>query len=307
MTVRLPFLLILAIACSPESFIPDEALEDNTVEGMGQKKILSLENTFDIPGLGMHQSMAFHEGMAVFVTPVGDVLTGDIYNLETKAKEASLYLPHDGYPVPHANVSCFGRSFCSEDSLFPALYVSAWNGGRQVFVYDIFKTKGEFGTRLIQVIDPGHLDSGFAGLGQMDWVVDTDHDRLFSIAYGLDNSPYIYDGNCTNICQFKLPAPGSGNVVYLEDTDIVDHFVLPVMNVFQDKCYSDGHIYVVAGIPDRDNLYPPRLYDIDIQGQSLEEKKLSIIGEPEGFCSYQGIRWLNMNSSTKIYNIADLI
>lgn len=303
----LSFLLFMASACSSGALIPDEAVESvNSVESMAFNDILD-HDTFDIPGLQTHQSMAFFGGRALFITPVGSSLTCDIYDLETQVKDTTIILSHEGYAVPHANVSCLGRFFCSAQSLFPVLFVSAWDGGRQVFVYDIYWEDAQYGSRLVQVIDPVRLNPGYAGRGQMDWVVDTDHDMLFSIAYGLADSPYIYEDNNTHICQFKLPAIGAETVIYLEDTDIIDHFVLPVMTVFQDKCYCDGHIYVVAGISGRENLYPPRLFDIDIKSRSLEEKRLSITGEPEGFCFYQGVWWLNMYSSPTIYNIGNLL
>ena len=261
--------------------------------------------SFDIPGLTMHQSMAFYGGNAVFITPIETDLLCDIYDIETKRKKAQIILPHQGYQVPHANTSCFGSRVCSDSSVFPALYVSAWNGGRHLFIYEISLSGTTYEARLAQVIDPSHINGDYAGRGQLDWVIDEEHDMLYSLGYGL-NSSRIYDGNSVFVCQYKLPTRQS-EIVFLEDEDIVEHFVLPMMTVSQDKCYYNGHIFVVAGLPDGSNQYPPRLFDIDLNKQSLNEQFIPVEGEPEGFCIYNDIKWLNIYGSKTIINLDSLM
>lgn len=286
-------LFLFVIACSGKSIIIEPDLFVSSI----------INDSFAIPDLTTHQSMAFCKGKAVFVTPVGDDLVCDIYDILTKDKESSINLSHGDYSVPHANVSCFGKDYFTNNSFFPTLYVSAWNEGRQAFVYDIFLGDAGYESRLVQIIDPAHLNKDYIGNGQMDWVIDVDHNMLYSIAYSLTNSPCIYENNQTNICQFELPTIDGRLIVYLEDKDIVNHFVLPVMTVFQDKCYYNHHIYVVAGIPSENKLYPPRLFDIDIDKFSLTEHLLPFDGEPEGLCYYNEGLWLNMCSSTIIHRL----
>ena len=266
---------------------------------------ISALNFLVFPGLSVHQSMVFFEGKSFFLMSEGESLTCDIYDLSTKNKDVSISLPYDGYSIPHANVSCFGDRLFSKDSICPLLYVSAWNNKHQAFVYDISFEKGSYKSGLKQVIDPSLVSSEIIGKGNMDWVVDGENGRLFSIAYGL-NSTTISEGNSTHITQFNLPSIENSYVV-LHDSDVVDHFLLPVMNVFQDKFYLNDCIFVVAGIANGQMTFPPKLYKIDLTNKTLSELYIPLSGEPEGLCYYRGVKWLNMYGSSKVYNLDKLL
>lgn len=258
------------------------------------------------PGLQMHQSMAFHDDKAVFVTPVGNNLVCDIYQISTHEFEAQVLLPFTGYSIPHANVSCFGRDRFTSQSIFPVLYVSSWNNQRQAFVYDITDRNGVIDSSLIQVIDPNSVSEDIVGGGYLDWVVDSEGGYLYAIAYHLKGTSRVSEGNYTHVTKFTLP-PLTQQLVKLNDEDVLDNFSLPVMTVFQDKDYAGGHIYVVAGIPDESGQHPPRLYDINLESKNLKEYIIPITGEPEGFCIYAGQKWLNMGGSSKIHNLDKLL
>lgn len=257
-------------------------------------------------GLQMHQSMAFYGNKAAFVTPVGNNLVCDIYQISTQEFEARVFLPFNGYSIPHANVSCFGKDLFSGYSILPLLYVSSWNNQRQAFVYDITTNNGVNDSSLIQVIDPNCVSEDIVGGGYLDWVVDSEGGYLYSIAYHLKGTSSVSEGNYTHVTKFLLP-PVTQQLVKLSDDDVLDNFALPVMTVFQDKGYADGHIYVVAGIPDESGQYPPRLYDINLDNKSLQEYTIPLYGEPEGFCIYEGSKWLNMYGSSIVYNLDNLM
>ena len=261
---------------------------------------------FNLPGLVMHQSMAFAEGKALFVTPIEGKLVCHIYNLYNKNQVAELFLPFDSYSVPHANASCLGNSFHSEDAISHFLYVSSWDSGRQAFVYSITEKDEVYQASLIQVIDPSGVSESIIGGGYLDWVVDDNSGYLYSISYHIKGSSTIAEGNYTHVTKFILPDYAHG-IVNLVDTDVVDYFSIPVMTVFQDKCFHDGHIFVVAGMPDKAGLYPPRFYDIDTKEKTLKEYLIPLSGEPEGFCYYQGSLWINMYGSETVYNLDKLL
>lgn len=285
---------------------------------LGCQQTLSIDNSISVldedfldedllfPSLKTHQSMAFYGDYAVFVTPEGRTLKCDLFSIKSGSQVASITLPYAEYKIPHANVACFGRFFYANNSILPVLYVSSWNQGRQAFVYDISKAGDDYSASLVQIIDPRNLNGDIVGEGYMDWVVDAEGDCLYSISYHLKGTSTQADGNYTHVTKYKLPG-FMDKVIYLEDTEILDSFQVPVMTVFQDKAYYNNHIYIVAGMPSEKEMYPPRLFDIDLDNKTLVECLLPVIGEPEGFCVYSGIKWLNMFGSTTVYNLDNLL
>lgn len=276
--------------------------------GCGKADYNGNENNgaIDFYGLQVHQSMVLYDRKAFFVTPIDDKLICDIYYIPTRSRLAEISMPYAGYPLPHANVSCIGNVFYSSQSVLPLLYVSSWNNQRQAFVYDIFSFNGKFGSNLIQIIDPSCVSKDIIGGGYLDWVVDPDGGYLYSLAYHLANTSNVSEGNFTHVTKFVLPSL-SQKIVVLQDNDVLEHFTLPVMLFFQDKCYEDGHIYVAAGMPDELGQFPPCVYDIDLQNRYLKEHAIPLMGEPEGLCIYDGTKWLNMCGSSLLYNIDRLV
>ena len=295
---------LLIVGCQIDnSFVC--SIEANEDEVATDYMILN-EPTLFFPELKGNQSMVFNNGKALFLMSLDGRLTCDIFDLITKQKEATLCLPLEDYQLPHANVSCLGHDFAKEESVFPLLYVSAWNNKRQAFVYDITFSDDDYESTLIQIIDPSSVSKDLIGYGYLDWVVDGENHIIYSIAYGLDGSSKISDGNCTIVCQFQLPSLEK-QIVSLTDLDVIDSFVLPVIPVSQDKYYYDNHVFVVAGIPDEQKRFPTKLYDIQLSSKTMKEYLLPIDGEPEGFCYYQGAQWLNMYGSSIVYNLNTLI
>lgn len=274
--------------------------------GCDKRDGISNLRTFVLPDLVMHQSMAFNEEIGFFVTPIGEELICDIFNLSTCEQITRISLDYSDYQIPHANTSCFGKSHYSDVSIAPPLYISSWNNQRQAFVYDIINQQGRYGSSLIQVIDPRGVSEDIIGGGFLDWVVDVDGGYLYSIAYHLKGTFEIVENNYTHITKFKLPALNR-ITVQLTDADVEDYFTVPVMTVFQDKDFLREHIYVIAGMPDAYGFYPPRFFDINIEKKELKEYRIPLDGEPEGFCIYKGQKWMNMYDSQIIYNLNDLI
>lgn len=291
---------LICAGCQKEGFgiIVNSSLEE--------EELFFDSNCLTFPGLGIHQSMDIYKDDVFFVAASNNNLVCDIYNLHTSHLVRQVSLPFGEYSLPHANVSCFGKLFYSENSIAPVLYISSWNNGRQAFVFDFPNAGDKSQASLVQVIDPGRVSEEIIGGGYLDWVIDGDGGYLYSIAYHIKGSSQISEGNFTHIAKFQLPDL-SKRIVDFTDADVIDSFTVPVMTIFQDKCFHDNYIYVVSGHSGLGKEFPPRLYAINTLSKEMNEALIPLVGEPEGFCWYQGRKWLNMYNSAIVYNLDLLI
>lgn len=287
------FLAFLLLSCQDKNL---DVTQDTILE----------HDYYSFPGSGSIQSMDFYGDKVLFVSNLNGDLVCDIYNLCSGNRTSRVILPCGDYVIPHANVTCLGRLSYSQNSFFPVLYVSSWNNGRQAFVYDIIYSDNAYTGSLVQVIDPSMLNDEIIGKGFLDWVVDKEGGYLYSLAYHLKGTSRKSEGNYTHVTKYRLP-PLTEKYVLLEDKDIIDFFSVPVMTVSQDKCFNDGHIYVVAGKPNENDLYPNRFFDIDTKTKQMKEYDILISGEPEGLSILNNQLWININSSDKIFYLNKLI
>lgn len=288
------FIIILISSC--------QGIElDIVIDDCDGQYIIANEKIVDLPELEPRQSMAFYGGKGLFLIPSSNALLCDIYDLTNKKKEESLSLSVGNYPVPHANVACFGNQLLTDNSVFPLLYVSAWNEGREAFVFDISRFADSYVGKLIQVIDSSEINRNIIGDGCLDWVVDDEGGFLYTIAYHINPSTLI-EGNYSHIAKFILPSLEKEKVI-LQDMDVIEYFIVPVMNVSQDKFFHDNHIYVAAGYPYEGYSFEPKYYDINVFTRELHEYKIPLGGEPQGFCYYEGKKWINMYGAKRIINL----
>lgn len=310
MLTKIPYSLLLLFAFSIPLFIScsetilennrDVVLVDADVCNEDESELNYPFLVFD--SLGVNQSMVFYEGKALFINQIGNKLKAHIYWIDGNTSPDSVELRvDDGFMPPHANVSCLGGEKVSASSIFPALYVSSWDYGRQAFVYDIFKEE-TIKSSLIQIIDPSNVDTSIIGAGHLDWVVDDQSGYLYSVAYHINGSTRIIENNYTHITRFLLP-PLEDYIINLSDDDIIDYFTVPIISVSQDKYYRNGHIYVAAGVSLDDKYYPPLLFDINTQSKTMSTTLIPLNGEPEGFCYYGGHKWLNLYGSHIVFNL----
>jgi len=197
------------------------------------------------------QSMAIYGNYIIFVTNVHDKLNGLLFDINTTEKIADLTFDYGMLKNPHGNTLCFGNEFADTTDDMPLLYLSQWNfdGERGVLVYRIKKTDDLYSAEFKQSILPDFSNMDFSkfGNGSTDWIVDTDNNMLYSIAYKLKGSSRIVKDNATMICKFYLPKLSDGEKVLLDSSNILDNYQLSIINVVQDKCYYDGHIYILSG------------------------------------------------------------
>ena len=92
-------------------------------------------------------------------------------------------LESKNYSIPHGNVTCFGKKL-NENSKYPLLYVSQWNGEGGCLVYEL--TEHE-----LRGFNAEHKQSIFSfdmpvekyGSSLGDWVVDVDNSYIYSVKY----------------------------------------------------------------------------------------------------------------------------
>ena len=261
------------------------------------------------PRLQSHQSMAIYEKYIIFMHSDKE-LYGSLYDITTKEYICNLEFPIGGYKLPHANVACFGPCFLSADSQIPLLYVSQWNyeGERGVLVYDIsMKNDGQFDVKLIQTIIP-NISPKILGAGCVDWIVDTDSNYLYALAYKLAGASTIEEGNAELIVKFKLPSISDGSKIILTDSDVIDHYSCETFNYSQDKCYHDGHIYIAAGGSQERYSHMNKLIDLDLNKKEVTSVVSLLpfgLREPEGLAMYNGdiVMTYFGNKSNEMYRI----
>lgn len=213
----------------------------------------------------------FQQGMAIF----GDFVvygsssegTGGtravIRKMSDNSKVKDILLPHGSYGDIHCNVLCFGKTQDANSPL-PHLYASQWDSAHACFVYTF---NSEYTPSLVQVIvpnikyppveqtepteptdeNPTGIPADVIGKGNIDWIVDTDNNRLISIGYtdASANSRFTA-ANGMMVCIFELPALTDSTVTLTKD-DVIDSFKIDEFYVRQDCCYCNGNIFMLCG------------------------------------------------------------
>lgn len=184
-------------------------------------------------------------------------------------------------------------------NLFPLLYVSSFDGGDYINVYDIGHTEQRgYYADLVQVIDLTSVNNSIIGKS-VDAVVDVDNNTLITHGYLID--VYETTGNKSCFATINLPLLSDGSVVVITDNDIQDNFQTDVLNFTQDKCYYDGKIYINRG----DLRYQEwlRLSVVDLTTkQIITQIDLSRWGgEPEGIDVYKNDKLLTTYGYSTIY------
>lgn len=234
------FFLLFEVGCSP--------IEGN-YDRSSDKSVSEITQFCSLPSMKPNQSMAIIDDYALFICHYHGLM-GELYDIKKQEYVASISLPYVPWRMPHANTSCFGRTYLNGSSVLPLLYVSAYDeeSDRGCFVYDFSLQDGGIKASLVQKIVPD-IHNGKIGNGALDWVLDYDTKHIYSIAYnnaGLEGR-FSRDNDIV-ITKFKLPNISNRDVVvYLKEKDIIQCTHLNAMPFNQDKCYKEGLMYIVSG------------------------------------------------------------
>ena len=246
-----------------------------------------------------NQSMAIFGDYAIFICHYKGLM-GELFNIKKKEYISSISLPYVPFKMPHANTSCFGKSFLNENSILPLLYVSSFDedSDRGCFVYDISQDGGVIKASLTQRIIPV-ISSKEIGSGALDWVVDYDSNYIYSIAYNKGGQERRFSWeNEIIITKFKLPDIKIRGEVYFTEKDIIQSSRFDNMPINQDKCYKDGLLFIVSGGADINNVCMNRLRIISLNPLKLiDDLDIALFGikEPEGLDFYGNQLLINYN------------
>lgn len=284
--------------------------EDNTYTYWGEK--INIGNKFkrDIflkvdTKYFYHQSMSVNGNIAVFFNDYGRSNRGEhsylftIINIEENKYIAEITVTDIGPCTNlHGNTTSFGAKKYNENSIVPLIYVSSFDGGDYINVYDIgYSDDIGYYADLIQVIDFTNINNEVIG-NSIDAVVDTDNNKL--ITHGYLQGVYDTTGNKSCFVIFDIPSTDV-DTIQLSDSDIIDQFKIDVLNFTQDKCYHNGKIYIHRGDP----RFPEwlRLSVVDINKKKVEsEIDLSRWGgEPEGIDIYNTNKLIGTYGYREIY------
>ena len=246
----------------------------------------------------IQQGMAIYGDVAILgsSTQSGTNVKAEVFKISDFSKLASMLLPRGGYSDIHCNVMCFGNVIGSGN--LPYLYVSQWNEQKGCFVYDI---ASDYTATLKQVILPTNVSASLIGSWNIDWVVDTDNNRLISIGY-VDALSELSPSNGMQVCIFKLPAL-TESVVNLTDADVLDSFHIDEFYVRQDCCYNNGNIYMMCGASN--TLDYTKIAVINLAGRNvasvIDLKWLS--QEPEGIDVYDNSLFIRVINNQQMYRL----
>lgn len=200
-----------------------------------------------------------------------------VFSMTKQQEVSSFVLDRVEQLKPHSNAVCFGTEFVEEGDEFPLLYTNIYNNYAKAedrlegvcCVYRLTRQGDVFKTKLVQVIRIGFVNDLHYWKSCQDvrpygnFVVDTDHDRLY--AFTMRDA-----AQSTRYFAFDLPKAADGvfdavyqaNVVTLETEDIKDQFDCEYSRYIQGACYHDNKIFSVEGFSDTVN--PGKMQIIDL-------------------------------------------
>ena len=236
-----------------------------------------------------------------------------LYNMKSKTLLFSKKLKGGTWDLYHSNQSTFGVDYYDSNDYFPLLYVSqrANQEGRCFTeVFRILPSRDDnsmdissFDVKLVQTIYyPVMSESN--SLGNVNTVID--HENRLMYTYSRNNKQDTNYGMCKISC-FNIPAIQQKEV-YLEDTDIIDSYMLPCSAInMQGGCIKNGKLYIGQGYYSAGYI----LFNIvDLVYRKLE-KQVDLIQhgfteEPEGCFWYDGSPMISTVSGN-IWRIEEIV
>ena len=248
-----------------------------------------------------------------------------VFSVSEQRQVSTFLLDRAELIVPHSNAVCFGSRFYEEADEFPLLYTNIYNNYAKASdrmegtccVYRLTKEEDTFCTRLVQIIKIGFTEDlncwkSLAGNGDVrpygNFVVDTDHDRLYAFTmrdaekttrYFAFPLPEVTDGVYSELYQ--------ANVVTLEAKDILQQFDCEYTNYMQGACYHDNKIFSVEGFTGPS--VPAWLRVIDLvkeeQCASIDLLSLGLSIEPEFIEFQDGVLYYS-DGTGKLYQLSFL-
>lgn len=141
---------------------------------------------------------------------------------------------------PHCNVANYyyknGRHY---------VYLSEWDGQHRCFVEELYYDNSTkcWISKLVQIISMD-IDDSIRGNNNMDWIVDSENDMLYTQTYK-DGSSRTATGLI--YMQFKLPSLKNNREVTIREDQIIRRTEYPMIYITQDKFIHRGKMFVASG------------------------------------------------------------
>jgi len=179
---------------------------------------------------------------------------GYLYDVRSETKICDLVFPYpSSYATCHNNAAMFGAEFYNSNSEFPIFWINQWQTQKAFFGYDLQKQGNVYVPVLVQIIEPDSTLANSTTFGKAygDFVIDKDNSKLYHLGYKNNF------GDVICVSEYNMPTISDGveqtidgitcKVVTLTTNDVTDSYDTIPMTGFQDKCYSNGQIFVTYG------------------------------------------------------------
>lgn len=193
--------------------------------------------------------------------------------------ESTSFLPECTKYNPHCNVANY-YSYSGKHYV----YLSEWDGQHRCFVEELWYDSAahKWNSKLRQILSLD-IDDSIRGVGNMDWIIDQEHNMVYVQTYKDGTSE-----NATGLVylQFPLPSPRSSNEIIFKDDQIIRRIENPMIYISQDKFIYKNKMYIASGWGGN---VPGKLTVINLINFSEEETyDLSFKNdEPEGIVMYK--------------------
>lgn len=264
--------LILALSDTSYVFRIDdiENISYHENEDIRKGKTFFSESNFDISG---QSCISFNDTIIAFNTG------GKATAISMISKERVSFTPESTTFHPHCNVA---NHYYYKGKHY--VYLSEWDGLHRCFVEELSynELSKKWSSRLVQIISL-NVDDSIRGVGNMDWIVDQDNEKLYVQTYKDGTSE-----NATGLIylEFPLVAPMSSKTVTFTTEMVLRRIEHPMIYITQDKEIYNNKLYVASGWGGN---YPGKVTVIDLD--SFNDCFVYNLGElndePEGLFIYK--------------------
>lgn len=250
------------------------------------------------------QSIAYFDSKLFCVTGRGNCFVLDLLDTTIVYNSKIDFSP---YSFPHANSCSMGEIDYSTGGFEIPFYISQWSteSERGVLVYKL-SFHNNWDIKMVQVIIPDSSLTQKLGKGPIDWIVNQDTNKLYSVSYMNpgDTSILELNNNIIKVATFLLPRLEDGGTVLLHDTDVLDIFDIDVFSVGQDKVYVGGVIYSLSGSSSLNNSSFFRSISLESKQVDFLYQIPDVYGEPEGITySSEGHFLLTFYGDNKLHDL----
>lgn len=288
MNRRSVLIYLFSILCSCAKPVEEPPFVPNTIPYENWESVDEIELLRYSHLSFAHQSAAAYGNYVFFITEGrADVC---MYNLARKRVVEYLSVPGEDAGLFHCNQSSFGVDFYTSSDPFPLLYVSQRAGSDGRCFVEVFRVVPDWDDRhkeytsfsmdLVQTIYFPEMTYSNS-LGNVNCVINRENRLMYT--YSRNNRARDDNFGICKISAFRIP-PFTQRVVYLEDEDIQDSFMIEQSAVnMQGGTILNGLLYIGQGFQSAGYI---NLLVVDLNQKKLIRRfdlmKKGVTWEPQG-------------------------